>query len=132
MPNFVTRSYDADLWQLVPKMPTREMVDAARNDHEGELYLPNSLYIAMLKHAPQPASYSVGERIRFARAKLGWSQQRLASELLIANTQMSRYETGRSEPRIVMVEKIANVLGVTPQWLLYGIESRIAAEANHV
>jgi len=131
MPKFVTRSYDADLWQLVPKVPTREMVAAARDEHEGDLYLPNSLYIAMLNRAPEPAIYSVGERIRFARAKLGWSQQRLASELLIANTQMSRYETGRSEPRIVMVERIAQVLGVTPQWLLYGIGDGLVAEANH-
>ncbi len=41
-------------WQLVPKEPTEEMVLAARDSHEGDAYLPSSLYVAMLAAAPKP------------------------------------------------------------------------------
>ena len=41
-------------WKLVPVEPTHDMVYAAREHHEGEPYLPHSLYSAMLAAAPQP------------------------------------------------------------------------------
>ena len=41
-------------WKLVPVEPTPEMITAAKNDHEGESYLPVSLYKSMLAAAPQP------------------------------------------------------------------------------
>jgi len=40
--------------KLVPVEPTPEMVEAAREHHEGEAYLPVSLYKAMFAAAPQP------------------------------------------------------------------------------
>lgn len=40
-------------WQMVPVEPTREMIEAARQHHEGEAYLPFSLYKAMLAAAPK-------------------------------------------------------------------------------
>lgn len=39
-------------WKLVPAEPTPEMVEAARAHHEGEAYLPYSLYTAMIAAAP--------------------------------------------------------------------------------
>lgn len=39
---------------LVPKEPTARMVEDAREAHEGEHYLPYSLYTAMLAAAPDP------------------------------------------------------------------------------
>ena len=41
-------------WQIVPIEPTKEMIDAARDQHEGEKYLPVSLYKSMLAAAPKP------------------------------------------------------------------------------
>lgn len=41
-------------WQMVPVEPTREMIDAARQHHEGEAYLLFSLYKATLAAAPKP------------------------------------------------------------------------------
>lgn len=41
-------------WRLVPVEPTEEMITAARDSHEGEAYLPVSLYKAMLAAAPAP------------------------------------------------------------------------------
>lgn len=39
-------------FKLVPLEPTEAMIDAARDHHEGEPYLPVSLYKAMLAAAP--------------------------------------------------------------------------------
>lgn len=39
-------------YKLVPVEPTPEMVEAAREHHEGEAYLPVRLYKAMLAAAP--------------------------------------------------------------------------------
>src|SRR3990172_3934865 len=46
-------------WKFVPETPTDEMVKAAGECHEGEAYLPYSLYKAMLAAAPQPEHYKV-------------------------------------------------------------------------
>ena len=40
-------------WRLVPIEPTPKMVEAAREHHEGEAYLPFSLYKAMIAAAPE-------------------------------------------------------------------------------
>lgn len=39
-------------WKLVPIEPTAEMAQAARDCHEGESFLPYSIYRAMLAAAP--------------------------------------------------------------------------------
>jgi len=41
-------------WQLVPKVATTEMVEAAARDYEGAMYLPNALWRSMLSAAPAP------------------------------------------------------------------------------
>ncbi|KQV43256.1 MULTISPECIES: hypothetical protein [unclassified Rhizobium] len=41
-------------WQLVPKKPTMEMVKAAHRDHEGDPWLPYSLWTSMLSATPTP------------------------------------------------------------------------------
>jgi hypothetical protein len=44
----------AEGWKLVPEEPTLEMIKAAHAHHEGEAWLPHSLYTAMLAAAPSP------------------------------------------------------------------------------
>lgn len=61
--------------------------------------------------------YSIGQRIRFARAELGLTQAALANKCEIAPTQFSRYESGRSTPRPETIVKIASALNVSPEWL---------------
>lgn len=46
---------------LVPKVPTPKMVDDARDAHEGEHYLPYSLYTAMIAAAPDPFAIDTEE-----------------------------------------------------------------------
>ena len=64
--------------------------------------------------------YSIGQRIRFARAELGLTQVALANMCEIAPTQFSRYESGRSTPRPETIVKIASALNVSPEWLSTG------------
>lgn len=49
------RAYlDARGLVMVPMEPTPEMVVSAQLDHEGEYYLPYSLYASMISAAPDP------------------------------------------------------------------------------
>ena len=42
-----------DGWKLVPVEPNHGMIVAAASEHEGDFYLPVSLYKAMLAAAPE-------------------------------------------------------------------------------
>ena len=42
-----------DGWKLVPVEPNHGMIAAAASEHEGDFYLPVSLYKAMLAAAPE-------------------------------------------------------------------------------
>lgn len=44
-----------DGWKLVPVEPSWEMVSAAIKSHEGDAFLPVSLYKSMLAAAPSPS-----------------------------------------------------------------------------
>lgn len=63
---------------------------------------------------------NIGQRIKYARGALGWSQADLARMCDIAPTQFSRYESGRAEPRPETIAKIAAALNVDPIWLAQG------------
>lgn len=41
-------------WTLVPAKPTQAMIQAAHQSHEGEAWLPHSLYTSMIAAAPAP------------------------------------------------------------------------------
>lgn len=55
----------------------------------------------------------VGERIKSARSLKGWSQARLAEEINTAQTTVSSWERGRTEPTREDVARVADVLGVS-------------------
>ena len=42
-----------DGYLLVPKKPTRRMIDAAMKDHEGDAFLPYSIYRSFVKAAQE-------------------------------------------------------------------------------
>lgn len=64
---------------------------------------------------------TLASRLVMARARAGYSQNELEELTGIAQTQLSRYESGRSIPRRAAVEKLASALGVAPTWLSLGI-----------
>ena len=66
---------------------------------------------------------SMGDRIRICREACGYSQVWLANELGVDRSTVFRYENG-STRRIAAstIEKIAELLGTTRDYLLFGIE----------
>ena len=56
--------------------------------------------------------------LKIARIKRGWTQQQLADEMEVARTDITRYETGRMKPTIDKLLLMAEVLGVSTDYLL--------------
>lgn len=70
---------------------------------------------------------TVGARIRSCRRRLGWTQRKLAVELCkvgcsAAPHDIMRWETDRNIPRLDAARGLAEVLGVSLDWLIRSIE----------
>lgn len=63
----------------------------------------------------------IGERIREARKKKGWSQEKLAEEIDIATAFLSRVERGHSQINLKRLSQIANALDVPMETLITGV-----------
>lgn len=62
----------------------------------------------------------IGSRIRFYRRHRDLTQRQLASRLRMAASQLSRYETGRTEPTLSVLSRIAGALDVPVSDFLFG------------
>lgn len=62
----------------------------------------------------------VGSRIRFYRKLRDLSQGQLASRLRMAASQLSRYETGQTQPSLGVLGRLAKALGVSVSDFFYG------------
>lgn len=62
----------------------------------------------------------LGDRIKDLRRKKNLSQSELADKVGISYAQIGRYETKGSEPPSGTLKKIADALGVSPDFLIYG------------
>lgn len=65
-------------------------------------------------------SEALGRRIAEARQRAGLSQTDLGLKTGIAQTQISRYESGRAVPRRTAMGRLAEALGVNFEWLMQG------------
>lgn len=63
---------------------------------------------------------TVGERIRQQRQKLGYTQERLASEADMSKGFLSEVETGTRNPSAEYLLRMANALGVSLDYLMKG------------
>ncbi len=61
----------------------------------------------------------VGENIKKSREKKGLSQENLADALNVTRQTVSSWETGRTEPDLDTLHRIAQVLEVTVEELIY-------------
>ncbi|MDO4175543.1 MAG: XRE family transcriptional regulator [Eubacteriales bacterium] len=61
---------------------------------------------------------SFGSRLKEARQKKGLTQTQLAKKLNIAGSTVTGYEKDNSEPNMMMINKIIDVLGVDANFLL--------------
>ncbi|MDI6814267.1 MAG: helix-turn-helix transcriptional regulator, partial [Desulfitobacteriaceae bacterium] len=60
----------------------------------------------------------ISEKIKKLRHTKGWSQAQLAKKLGVHPQHISRYETGFSNPSAEILAKIAEVFGISVDYLL--------------
>jgi transcriptional regulator with XRE-family HTH domain len=63
---------------------------------------------------------SLGDRIKLKRKELNMSQSELADKVGISYAQIGRYETKDVQPPAKTLTAIADALGVSPDFLIYG------------
>ena len=62
---------------------------------------------------------TLGERLRYRRRQMGWTQEQLATQAGTNQAVIQKIENGKSlRPR--KIDEIASVLEVNPAWLMFG------------
>jgi len=62
---------------------------------------------------------TLGERLRYRRRQMGWTQEQLAARSGTNQAVIQKIENGKSlRPR--KIDQIAAVLEVSPAWLMFG------------
>ncbi|RZM12337.1 MAG: XRE family transcriptional regulator [Pedobacter sp.] len=66
----------------------------------------------------------LGKRIRQRREELGWTQDDLAQKFPLKSGKqtISRWESGKHEPGLADIKRLAELLDVTIIWLIEGTE----------
>ncbi|NLG33616.1 MAG: helix-turn-helix transcriptional regulator [Syntrophomonadaceae bacterium] len=62
--------------------------------------------------------YIIKHRLKFEREKKGWSQKYLSEKTGIPSSNISRYESGKRQPDIYTLRKLADLLECTADYLL--------------
>ena len=73
-----------------------------------------------------------GAIITALRKKSGMTQAMLARKLLVSDKAVSKWETGLGYPEITLLPKIAEVFGVTVDYLITGERRGITVAGNLV
>ena len=63
---------------------------------------------------------AVGENIKSIRKKLGITQEELSEKLNVTRQAVSNWETGKTQPDIETLTRMAEVFGVSVEKLIYG------------
>jgi len=63
----------------------------------------------------------IGERIREARKKKGWSQERFSEEIDVAVAYVSRIERGSSQVNLNRLAQISKVLDTSIEYFIKGV-----------
>ena len=64
----------------------------------------------------------IGKNIKVLRERKKLTQEQLADQLFVTRQTVSNYENDRSHPDIEMLKKIADILDVDANTIIYGIE----------
>jgi len=70
----------------------------------------------------------VGERIKFVREQLGWTQDKLATESNVSKSFLSDVERGERDISSAYLLRIANAMGASLEFLLRGEEKPLRRE----
>lgn len=76
-----------------------------------------------------PSASSIGARIRAARLDRGWTQDDLAAAVGVSRSAVAQWETDRAGQIRANLTRIAEVLAISVEHLLYGEEKRAPAIA---
>lgn len=66
---------------------------------------------------------NIGDNIKTARKRKGFTQEELANQIGVTSQAVSRWESGSGMPDISMIVPIAQVLSVSTD-MLFGLESK--------
>jgi transcriptional regulator with XRE-family HTH domain len=69
---------------------------------------------------PSVFSRAIGARLRELREERGWTQRELDSRLGILQSKLSKYESGTHQPSLRTLVRMANLFGVSTDYLLTG------------
>src|SRR3984957_7630459 len=72
----------------------------------------------------------IGMRIRDVRRERGWTQDQLATAVGVSRSAVAQWETGRAGQVTTNLTRIAEVLEVGVEYLMYGDDKRAPAEAR--
>lgn len=73
-----------------------------------------------------------GNRIKSARKRLSMSQAVLARHIDVDQSSIAYWESSRTTPKHSRLLALADVLGVTPEWLQFGISKSDGSAEIHV
>jgi len=96
---------------------------------QGYSVLPIGRYVVRLEEdRAGTRARSVGAFVQAYRKRLGWSQARLARRCGMARANLARLESGRHEPLLSSVKRVASALGVKLSDLISEPSSRATPE----
>jgi transcriptional regulator with XRE-family HTH domain len=72
----------------------------------------------------------MGIRIRDVRRERGWTQDQLATAVGVSRSAVAQWETGRAGQVTTNLTRIADVLDVGVEYIMYGDNKRASAEAR--
>src|SRR5580658_3647086 len=72
----------------------------------------------------------MGIRIRDIRRERGWTQDQLASAVGVSRSAVAQWETGRAGQVTTNLTRIAEVLEIGVEYIMYGDDKRSPAEAR--
>jgi transcriptional regulator with XRE-family HTH domain len=72
----------------------------------------------------------IGLRIRDVRRERGWTQDQLANAVGVSRSAVAQWETGRAGQVTTNLTRIADVLDVGVEYIMYGEDKRVVAEAR--
>ena len=78
-----------------------------------------------------PVLAKIGDRIRTAREARGLTQPELAKRLETHQGTVSAWELGKNQISIITLVQLANVLGVTPDYLLCFTDNQASRALRH-
>ena len=73
---------------------------------------------------------AIGSRIRVMRRDRGITQDEFADQVGVSRSAVAQWETGRAGQVTGNLSRIANILGVSVEYLLYGDDKRAPMEAH--